>query len=421
MHSHIFWRVVCYNNVCIKSTQKSYVSAQAHRCLLRLSHASGHMHTRFVRRLVAFAAAMTCFAAVSCALRRPSLPTNLEPEPGVAQCNYDLLHAFVGYMEGPGHGLRYTLGAGTLLGAMRNDPPGLLQWEHDVDVYMPARDAHEMIEHLARDCGMPARRQWRSHWCSKLLYRGLVDAKGAPCCGTPVTPLAQKAALRHPGAPRLSDAGFGLKLFHRETGRCELDVLVLAAAALLQPWRVAPSRCLTGGAWPGRRRPSCAIAAARAAPLTHAAATPVSVVMHAATSALLSPRAGGPAHARRDPPLAILGAVRCRSLVRRHRRVGAGPVLVAEAPGRVREAPGKRPTGAESGSRLRKVTGRRAALSRGCAERRTPGPLAPAADGCGPPGVRKLKRNTTAIRLPYYLTSSSGILRTLKWKRRQQQ
>ena len=42
-------------------------------------------------------------------------------------------------------GLQYTLGAGTLLGAMRNEPPGLLQWEHDVDVYVLARQASQLL------------------------------------------------------------------------------------------------------------------------------------------------------------------------------------------------------------------------------------------------------------------------------------
>jgi phosphorylcholine metabolism protein LicD len=45
-------------------------------------------------------------------------------------------------------GLQYTLGAGTLLGAMRNEPPGLLQWEHDVDVYVLARQASQLLRKL---------------------------------------------------------------------------------------------------------------------------------------------------------------------------------------------------------------------------------------------------------------------------------
>ena len=45
-------------------------------------------------------------------------------------------------------GLQYTLGAGTLLGAMRNEPPGLLQWEHDVDVYVLAREASLLLQQL---------------------------------------------------------------------------------------------------------------------------------------------------------------------------------------------------------------------------------------------------------------------------------
>jgi hypothetical protein len=143
-------------------------------------------------------------ATVPTAPTKVDLPEDLEPSPGTSQCNYELLHAFVGWIEEQDAGLRYTLGAGSLLGAMRTSPPGLLQWEHDVDVYMPAQDAFEIKRRLQDQCGGGA---MGSKWCDTLEFRGLVDIKGAPCCG------------------------FGFKIFHRETDSCELDVLVLSTSA----------------------------------------------------------------------------------------------------------------------------------------------------------------------------------------------
>ncbi len=135
----------------------------------------------------------------------PALPEDLEPAPGVSQCNYELLRAFAGWVdEHPP--LRYSLAAGTLLGAVRNQPPGLLQWEHDVDVYMPARDASALDRMLRAECRGDTPDAWRSDWCITLQHRGLVDRAGAPCCG------------------------FGFKLFHRQSDVCDLDVLVLAAS-----------------------------------------------------------------------------------------------------------------------------------------------------------------------------------------------
>jgi hypothetical protein len=134
----------------------------------------------------------------------PPLPgSSLEPSKGASQCSYELLRAFSKYTRS--RQLRFTLAAGTLLGAMRNSPPGLLQWEHDVDVYMLASEAAQLIHRLREDC--PSTRwRWRSRWCATLQLRGLVDRAGQPCCG------------------------FGYKLFHRRSDACELDVLVLAAA-----------------------------------------------------------------------------------------------------------------------------------------------------------------------------------------------
>ena len=130
----------------------------------------------------------------------------LEPGASVAQCNYELLRAFSKYASR--RRFRFALASGTLLGAMRNEPPGLLQWEHDVDVYMPARDAAQLAQRLHAECGDARKsRAWRSRWCTTLhLKDALADSTGKPCCG------------------------FGFKIFHRRRDACELDVLVLSAA-----------------------------------------------------------------------------------------------------------------------------------------------------------------------------------------------
>ena len=132
----------------------------------------------------------------------PRPPQQLEYGPGCSQCAYELLRAFARYAKK--RRTRFALAAGTLLGAMRNDPPGLLQWEHDVDVYMPAQDASTLLHHLRRDCRQGRWYQHRS--CATLHFRGLVDRSGRPCCG------------------------FGFKIFHRKSDACELDVLVLSTA-----------------------------------------------------------------------------------------------------------------------------------------------------------------------------------------------
>ena len=129
-------------------------------------------------------------------------PEVLEPSPGTSQCAYELLRAFDRYARA--RKLRYTLGAGTLLGAMRNHPGGLLQWEHDVDIYMPARDAWHAMELLQLDCARET--LWTRRSCGVILSHGLTDRHGKACCG------------------------WGFKLYHRHSDACELDVLVLAAA-----------------------------------------------------------------------------------------------------------------------------------------------------------------------------------------------
>ena len=126
---------------------------------------------------------------------------SLEPWRGSSRCNYELLKSFSLLAEG----LNWTLGAGTLLGAMRSK--GLLAWEHDVDVYVEAPSAFLLLERLSKK---------NSSNIVVLRFRGHVDAKGEPCCG------------------------FGYKLFHA-TKRCEVDVLVLAAATYA-PWPHAKHR-----------------------------------------------------------------------------------------------------------------------------------------------------------------------------------
>jgi hypothetical protein len=129
-------------------------------------------------------------------------PGSLEPVAGASQCSYELIRAFASYARL--RRIRYALGAGTLLGAMRNRPPGLLQWEHDVDVYVPARDAWRLLHALRVDCA--AARRPRVRWCDVLDAPGATSRGARHCCG------------------------FGFKLFHRRSSACELDVLVLAAA-----------------------------------------------------------------------------------------------------------------------------------------------------------------------------------------------
>ena len=101
---------------------------------------------------------------------RGAVPDRLEPAAGVSQCNYELLRAFDGYMRNAR--LRWSLGAGTLLGAMRNPPPGLLQWEHDVDADVPARDASALLRRLRRD------------GCATADGRGAAGAAARSSCGS---------------------------------------------------------------------------------------------------------------------------------------------------------------------------------------------------------------------------------------------
>ena len=96
--------------------------------------------------LIGVALLVVALAWVGFFAHTPELPKKLEPTVGAAQCNYELIRAFSAWVKaenakGQGTPLVYTLGAGSLLGAMRSQPPGLLQWEHDVDIYAPAAEA----------------------------------------------------------------------------------------------------------------------------------------------------------------------------------------------------------------------------------------------------------------------------------------
>ena len=110
---------------------------------------------------------------------------------GVAQCNYELLRAFGGWMDASNH--RFTLGAGTLLGAMRNEPPGLLQWEHDVDVYVPARDASLLLQ-------KPQARNTRALAMAPRPPVALRRA-GRLCAHSVAQPFLLYAAVARPGGP----------------------------------------------------------------------------------------------------------------------------------------------------------------------------------------------------------------------------
>ena len=139
---------------------------------------------------LAAAAAWAASIAVAAEAAAKLAAADLEPAPGAAQCNYELLKSFAAFAGTT----RWTLGAGTLLGALRTTPPGLLRWEHDVDVYAPARDASDLVFKLATRC--PVGR--REPDCGALEFRGFVDkTRWTPCCG------------------------FGYKVFHGAAKGCE--------------------------------------------------------------------------------------------------------------------------------------------------------------------------------------------------------
>lgn len=60
----------------------------------------------------------------------------------VQQCLYEMVHVFSGLADE--YGLRYTHAGGSLIGFFRNDPPGLVAFDHDVDIYLPAKDAYKL-------------------------------------------------------------------------------------------------------------------------------------------------------------------------------------------------------------------------------------------------------------------------------------
>jgi len=71
------------------------------------------------------------------------------------QRRYELLRDFIHYMahrdENHAAELRWSLAFGSLLGAMRQDPPGFIQKDDDLDIYMPARDLAKFHEAMDRD------------------------------------------------------------------------------------------------------------------------------------------------------------------------------------------------------------------------------------------------------------------------------
>jgi hypothetical protein len=115
------------------------------------------------------------------------VPTVLEPSPGASNCTYSLLAAFVHYVAARAPFVRYTLGSGTLLGAMRNAPPGLLQWEHDIDLYVPARDAFTLLDALRHECsGVNADHRWMrcvDHVCLPRPIITPLPSQGLRCSG----------------------------------------------------------------------------------------------------------------------------------------------------------------------------------------------------------------------------------------------
>ena len=91
------------------------------------------------------------------------------------------------------NGLQYTLGAGTLLGAMRNAPPGLLQWEHDVDVYVLARQASLLLRKLQARCPPPCPAALCPLPCPAPLCPACPAALSALPCPAPLCPACPAA------------------------------------------------------------------------------------------------------------------------------------------------------------------------------------------------------------------------------------
>ena len=130
---------------------------------------------------VAFTVGVASLMLIAALMRhRPS--SDPPPDP---QCNHDTLLSFVEFVERHTPSAVYMLGAGTLLGAMRTDPHGLLPWDDDTDVYMPSSDARRVVGVLGSTKGR--------------LY-----------------------VFAH--------RGFGVKLRLQGAGGCDLDIKVLAVA-----------------------------------------------------------------------------------------------------------------------------------------------------------------------------------------------
>ena len=147
---------------------------------------------------------------------------DLEPTAGAAQCNYELLKSFTKVAAG----LDWTLGAGTLLGALRSEPAGLLPWEHDVDVYVPARDAAALAERLQK-CA-PGTRDAAA--CGALLWRGSSTGAATSAAALATRPSTPSTACgstswcwrRRPTPPGRTASGSAGRRGRLSAGRCGL-------------------------------------------------------------------------------------------------------------------------------------------------------------------------------------------------------
>lgn len=70
------------------------------------------------------------------------------------------------------HNLRYYLGGGTLLGAVRHN--GFIPWDDDIDVYMPYEDYRKFVE-IYPNKGKYYALDWKSDACYYLPFGQLVD------------------------------------------------------------------------------------------------------------------------------------------------------------------------------------------------------------------------------------------------------
>lgn len=131
--------------------------------------------------------------------------------PNSPQKRYELLRDFTRYVKRFHADLRWSLSGGSLLGAMRQVPPGFMKWDDDLDIDVPARDLWSFHSHLQHDCSFKN----GTHFAS--------SPKNVTRCGVM--------------KPRATDecCGFGWRIEHRDSQCAYLDIMVLSLAGAPLP------------------------------------------------------------------------------------------------------------------------------------------------------------------------------------------